>query len=538
MASTTLFAPQVRAVQPAFVYNKDNESKVKVYFNSSLYNTANDVKYILYTIIDPNKASTWGTNSMIKTVAGPVGYLYEVFDITKEDSNTGEYYIEIDLANPTKFETFTRNQFYQVQLYFCDRDFISNNIITQSWLNDNKDNISVASQATLIRPISALKDDFPVFETLSDTLYDLSLIKGIIVYEDNSTIETIDTCWFEVGSQKSEIIKNQLGLDFEIPIKFSLNAGSYKGHFYYITKNGYKKEYEVDFTIESYGTSGSLSVESNSFGCISIPGSAGKKLQRKEESQAHWDTIHTYTDGNLYYDYDIQNLNEYHYRLIDGDTASATESAVKISFEDIFLSDKDIMLAVKYNPNISGYKYVTQEGITNTLGGKYPVIRKNGDTRYRQFNLSGTLYMNASEYDETGASTSVVEQNYSDFFDHLGEQPSLYIKDLNSLQGYTNKDRLERQAREIAIDFLTNKSVKLFRSPTEGNMIVYLSNVFFTPNKQLGRAVWDFSATVTEVCEYNMENIKKYNLNDGRCFQEAMKTAVVTTGNSVTVKGV
>ena len=106
--------------------------------------------------------------------------------------------------------------------------------------------------------------------------------------------------------------------------------------------------------------------------------------------------------------------------------------------------------------NISGYKYVAQEAITNTLGGKYPVIRKNGDTRYRQFSLSGTLYMNASEYDGSGASTSVVGQNYSDFFDHLGEQPSLYVKDLTLLKDYTNKDRLERQAREIAIDFLTN----------------------------------------------------------------------------------
>ena len=43
-------------------------------------------------------------------------------------------------------------------------------------------------------------------------------------------------------------------------------------------------------------------------------------------------------------------------------------------------------------------------------------------------------------------------------------------------------------------------------------MIVYLSNVSFTPNKQLSREVWDFSCTVTEICEYNRENLIRYDL--------------------------
>lgn len=567
MASTTLFAPQVRAVQPAFVYNKDSESKVKIYFNLSSYNTVNDIKYILYTIIDPNKASTWGTNSVVETTAAPVGYLYVSFAIEKteatpvanrlyytlessgkyvyegklnefetgknyyyfnQDQNTGEYYIEINLGDNTKFKELTKNQFYQVQLYFCDTTTSAptdDDKINNQWLNINKDNISVASQATLIRPIPSLDVGYPNIETLSGTLYDLSLIKGEIVYEDNSMAETIDTCWFEVGSKKSEIIKNQLGLGFEIPIKFSLNAGNYTGNLHYITKNGYQKDQAVSFTITPYGTSGSsLSVvESNSLGYISIPGNAKNKLQRKEESQVHWDTIHTYIDDNLYYDYDIENLNEYHYRLINGNVASTTTSAVKVSFEDIFLSDENTMLAVRYNPNISNFKYVTQEAITNTLGGKYPIIRKNGDTRYRQFSLSGTLFMNASSYTNSQTLPASWHQNVKDWF-NSNDEVSLYVKENDPrIKTYNTKERLERQAREVAIDFLTNGGVKLFRSPEEGNMIVYLSNVSFTPNKQLGRAVWDFSATVTEICEYSMENINKYKLNDGNEFKKVLK---------------
>ena len=72
----------------------------------------------------------------------------------------------------------------------------------------------------------------------------------------------------------------------------------------------------------------------------------------------------------------------------------------------------------------------------------------------------------------------------------------------------------EKIAKQKIIDFLTNKKPKLFRSFEEGNMIVYLNNISFTPNKTLGRHVYDFSATATEVCECNTKNLQKYRLNN------------------------
>ena len=39
----TLFAPQVRAVQPAFIYNKQEQiGEVKIYFSLSAYNSDDD----------------------------------------------------------------------------------------------------------------------------------------------------------------------------------------------------------------------------------------------------------------------------------------------------------------------------------------------------------------------------------------------------------------------------------------------------------------------------------------------------------------
>lgn len=71
---------------------------------------------------------------------------------------------------------------------------------------------------------------------------------------------------------------------------------------------------------------------------------------------------------------------------------------------------------------------------------------------------------------------------------------------------------LERRYREKVMEWLTNGKPKLFRSPTEGNIIVVLSAVSFTPFQNSERMVYSFTATATEVAEYNLDNLIAYNL--------------------------
>ena len=71
---------------------------------------------------------------------------------------------------------------------------------------------------------------------------------------------------------------------------------------------------------------------------------------------------------------------------------------------------------------------------------------------------------------------------------------------------------LERKYREKVMEWLTNGKPKLFRSPTEGNIIVVLSAVSFTPFQNSERMVYSFTATATEVAEYNLDNLIAYNL--------------------------
>jgi hypothetical protein len=170
--------------------------------------------------------------------------------------------------------------------------------------------------------------------------------------------------------------------------------------------------------------------------------------------------------------------------------------------EHLYLIDKNSMFKLSLNPSITNYKYVVQESITNTLGSAFPFVRRSGDTKYRQFNLGGTIY-GYGEQDGIFLNRNTISNLISrSFFDRY--------KQKNRIMPW-NDYIFEKQYRDKAIEFLMDGKPKIFKSFTEGNMIVTLTAVSFTPNKQLANNVYDFTATVTEIAEFTPENCKKYN---------------------------
>lgn len=90
-----------------------------------------------------------------------------------------------------------------------------------------------------------------------------------------------------------------------------------------------------------------------------------------------------------------------------------------------------------------------------------------------------------------------------------------YHRQSGLLSGTTPTDQtvyVERKYREKVMEWLSNGEPKLFRSETEGNMIVMLSGVSFAPYEKSGRMVYTMSAQVTEIAEYNGDNLLEYNL--------------------------
>lgn len=72
---------------------------------------------------------------------------------------------------------------------------------------------------------------------------------------------------------------------------------------------------------------------------------------------------------------------------------------------------------------------------------------------------------------------------------------------------------MERIYRHWVEEFLNDGGYKLFKSATEGNHIITLTNVSWTPQATLSRMIYDFSSTAYEVADCTPENIKLYNIN-------------------------
>lgn len=535
MPNTELFAPIVDALQPAFIYD-ENGGEVKIYFSYSSYNEWQPGDKVNITIIDPNKTSMWGDN-----------VIAEYSDISVPGVTLKDEKRKVSLIIPPM--KMIVNQYYQVQLTIV-----------------RGGQESPISKVILIRPIPATST--VVIEQLTNNITEnpsLDKISGYITYEDNSQYEYIKDYLFEIKDNNntsiydSSIVRNTLGTRFEFnlpKIYFSKDI-SYTLVFNYTTINGYKKTVSKQFKFtktEELNNNGPIfTARSNhSKGCIELSfdwsnfpsyrqGTAPSlsfELYKSSQDDGYlnWIKLNSNTtvqtisnsDGKLIWeDYYINSGVNYKYKFVlDGKAYGGcqVEGAIvkyeaSMKLEDIYLADSTALVPIKYNAKVSGLKWVVQENITNTLGGVYPIIRRNADTYYRQFNLSGTLDFRVPD---GVAAYDSVSNNLEDF-QHVFENFTPIQLSLKEGVEYQNNiknfELPNATAKRYIMKFLTDGQIKLFKSAQEGLMLVHLSNVSFTPNATLSREIMDFSCTVTEVAPVNVETLEKYNIFNRGSFE-------------------
>lgn len=197
----------------------------------------------------------------------------------------------------------------------------------------------------------------------------------------------------------------------------------------------------------------------------------------------------TVEQGKTYL-YALQQYNDY--GLYSNKLLS---NKVYADFEDAFLYDGTRQLRIRYNPKVSSFKNTIYETKIDTIGGKHPFIFRNGITSYKEFPISGMIsyymdedeiFMSAEDYGLTEKTTNLINTNIA----------------------------AERRFKLEVLDWLNNGSVKLFRSPSEGNYLVRLLNISMTPADGLGRMLHTFNATAYEVAEHTFENLEEFKIID------------------------
>ena len=221
-------------------------------------------------------------------------------------------------------------------------------------------------------------------------------------------------------------------------------------------------------------------------------------------------------------------------------TEKEVEDIVMVVFDDLFLTRQNKQLRIQFDPSISSFGYKLSEAKTDTIGSQFPFIRRNGKIKYREFPIAGKIThisniynflvddvrlredsCNTEEYGYFEEDTLLIsKEEYYNSYKLKGKGDKINIADLykeydeaNNITNYNNYI-WERDFRDAAMDFLYDDTIKLFRTTTEGNILIKLTNISFTPNEELGRLIYNFSATATEIAKPEFDNYKKYGIID------------------------
>ena len=200
-------------------------------------------------------------------------------------------------------------------------------------------------------------------------------------------------------------------------------------------------------------------------------------------------------------DFTVEQGKTYKYQIMVEDKISTAFDTIKVDFEDVFLYDGARQLKVRFNPSVSGIHETILESKTDTIGGKYPFFFRNGDVKYRDFTLGGLVSFHMDEQrlfsvygveDQPGR-----ERTYT---------PMPDLEDFSLSTDLTGKNFThERKFREEVLEWLNNGQVKLFRSSSEGNMLVRLMGCSMSPDQTTSRMIYSFSSQAYECDDHDYE---------------------------------
>lgn len=259
------------------------------------------------------------------------------------------------------------------------------------------------------------------------------------------------------------------------------------------------------------------------------------------DAEYHQDVLfidYTVESGIRYkYGFQYQNKEGLRSAIIEDSTPRC------VNFEYSYLYRDGAQLRLSLNQKLSSFKHTTLSSKQDTLGDKYPHLVRNGYAKYAEFPISGTISFHMDE-DQTFFTQG--KEGYYFGNDLILPKDKFAVEgvrdgdDTDELVFNTNLTGdnifIERKFREKAEEFLNDFTYKLYKSPTEGNIVIGLMNISMTPNATLGRMIFDFSATAYEVMDNTLEKLNEIGIID--IGEWSKDVGIVTSENFGQVSGI
>lgn len=356
----------------------------------------------------------------------------------------------------------------------------------------------------------------------------------ILIYETEDAGQTATNLLEDSGIIYSNQYINNNMIRYNSKLSF-VNGEVYSINIKYETLNKYSSEQtfsylytysflesELDVSLNSIETNKAIEStigleEDNGYIYLKFNASANSEVDnihiRRANHFSQWNKwedvcIFPFKDNNEYIfkDKTIQSGYIYKYQIL-----AEKDNILKVTKKDgpyitvpivrefnysFLLGQNGQQLALQFNNKVNNYQLNISDSKMATLGAQYPIITRNGNTKYKSFSINGLISYNMDE-----------ENLFLSFKDYYGEEVyNILLSDKKHI--YT----LERDFRNEVIKFLTDGKPKLYKSPTEGNILVRLTDVSLTPEESISRIVYSFSATANEIAEATADNLKKYNI--------------------------
>lgn len=535
MASHSLYAPIIDSVLPAFVVG----NKINITFALSAFNSTSDFVSVHLTMKKHLNSETIVNVNYEGSEQIYVSYSGMIVNLEAKNNNDGTYTITL----PENILGAIPGNIYDCQIRLVekgpDSDLKKYNFkgeTSQDFNNylSNTDNANHFSEWSTICVLKATSFANITYEKNNISVNHLYDFYTRFRYENLDGTEPL--YYYNIIIKKNGI---QYGNENKTGIEVSSNVfeympttlptpGTYSIELTGVTINGLMIHSTFLQTIEEGDGVDSLSVivpddtvaVEEDKGVIKYkfegkPSTDGRYiLRRRDTKYSNWETLKNFKvyanqNFNMFQDYTAESENFYEYVLQrineeDGRRSAAMPAKpvpVLREFEYSYLIGKDgRSLKIALDTSLNSFKINTNDSIVKTIGSQYPFINRTGNNYYKSFSLSGIISFNLNE--DFCSNLELYGQDYHRYNDYI----------LNSGKELKYSHLHEKKFRDKVYEFLYDGMPKLYKSAQEGNILVVLSDINFSPTTNLGRLTYSFNCNITEIGSPSIENLDKYRI--------------------------
>lgn len=517
-----LYPPIVESSIPAFPQG----STCIFPYTISKYNDTIDVKHVQVSVCYQDSG---------KSALNPTAYPHEILFANRGVSDTAIFIPSSALA-----EGWKQGKIYKIQLRFGTEILPSTNP-SSSWISQQIEKgtfsewsavtiVKVTGNATLkiigfeegnaINYVSSQAFNFKGSYSNTDiTEAELQYKFSLYNYNDNNSLVETSDWQYHLNTKEDEFVfRSLLRDDIIYEIKYEVK-----------TKNGLEKSITYRFnaiddslSLIDVNIEPELDKEEGRI-LVKITGKPyiGNFILRRTDSKTNYSVWEDYKyfliEGQSIniqeYDYLVENGVIYKY-AIQKINKNGLRGAMKISpailctFHYGYLYADGVQFKLEFDHEVSSFKRNKFRTKQDTIGNKYPFIFENGHVDYFSFPLSCTISMEEDEQETFIKKRQLYSYDLNP--DVLANYDALY----KQFEDDVDKQYfLENKFRYYVEEWLNNGKPKLYKSLTEGNIVVDLLDINLSPKKELYRMIYSFSSTAYQIGETNLNEYEKLHIH-------------------------